>query len=242
MSKKIREIVEDARNQVKQNDPSLRKLQAKKAIADKLAAKKSGGETPKNNSSVFAAKPEPNRGPGSSRHPSVPQPHITRPMGLGEDFSVLSVDKNGKLTAKGKQQMADYLEQQKQELRHKIISKHSKYVSHPIYGGKSTQSSLETDWVKAKKELEKHGIKEDAPAMASGAAGDPGAVQNPTANYASQKSLFKNIKTKMMRRKKPVGEGFEDGVGTTKYKSKKKAATPPGIPGSNGGGIPIGGQ
>lgn len=57
----------------------------------------------------------------------------------------------------------------------------------------------------------KVGIKEDAPAMSAGAPGDPGAVQNPTSNYAAQLALNKNkfqkkVKTKMYRRKSPLSE------------------------------------
>lgn len=49
--------------------------------------------------------------------------------------------------------------------------------------------------------------KEDAPAMSSGAAGDPGHVQNATDNYASQLERRKKAVKNILRRKKPVAEG-----------------------------------
>lgn len=48
-------------------------------------------------------------------------------------------------------------------------------------------------------------MNEDAPAMAAGAAGDPGQVQNATSNYASQRDLYrKKLKAGMRKRAKPV--------------------------------------
>ena len=51
---------------------------------------------------------------------------------------------------------------------------------------------------KAEKEAKKT-VKEDAPAMSSGAAGDPGHVQNPTDNYASQKKKLSVIRRKAVK-------------------------------------------
>jgi len=49
-------------------------------------------------------------------------------------------------------------------------------------------------------------INEDAPAMSSGGAGDPGHVQNATDNHASQMGRRKDALKAMLRRKKPMGE------------------------------------
>jgi hypothetical protein len=61
----------------------------------------------------------------------------------------------------------------------------------PFYG-----QTTSLDWRKGK-------IKEDAPAMSAGAAGDPGHVQNATDNHASQMSRRKNNIKALLRRKKP---------------------------------------
>jgi hypothetical protein len=183
VSKKFKNIVEDAIKtaQPKTGDVTAQKAQRQKSQTDRMSAKKASDSLPKNNGDVFASKPEPNRGPGADRKPTVPRNHNTRP-------------------------------------------------------------TMES-------------IKEDAPAMAAGAAGDPGAVQNPTSNYAAQRDLAKKkkpLKTFMARRKKPVGEEFEAGIGNTQIKKntkvekkssgKKKVSSPPGNGGSNDAGMPIGGM
>jgi hypothetical protein len=47
-------------------------------------------------------------------------------------------------------------------------------------------------------------VKEEAPAMSAGAAGDPGQVQNPTSNYAMElqnKKLYKHMLAKQMAKR-----------------------------------------
>jgi len=79
--KRFTELKEDAVATAPKKDPdSLQDRQKAKAQTDKLANKKSNSDTPKNNDSVFSAKPEPNRGAGTDRRPSTPRNHTTRPM------------------------------------------------------------------------------------------------------------------------------------------------------------------
>lgn len=74
---------------------------------------------------------------------------------------------------------------------------------------KSKGTNAYHDWVAAKKKDKKKPVKEDI-GMAAGAAGDPGAVQNPNSNYAAQKARSTKKKTvKSMLRRKPVSEKVE---------------------------------
>jgi hypothetical protein len=58
---------------------SAKKSQSQKMQTDRLANKRADSDTPKNNNAVFSAKPEPNRGTGTDRHPAVARAHVTRP-------------------------------------------------------------------------------------------------------------------------------------------------------------------
>jgi hypothetical protein len=76
------------------SDLTLKDTQRKKSQTDKLANKKASSAIPKNNPSVFSAKPEPNRGLGADRHPNVPRGKLTRPTmesKINEDGGAVSV-------------------------------------------------------------------------------------------------------------------------------------------------------
>lgn len=223
MFKKLKVILEDA---VKTAEPKVKDITAQKAQRqkiqkDRMSGKKASDTLPKNNSSVFASKPEPNRGPGADRHPTVPRAKLTRP-------TMESLAPN----AKAGDYINDFVHSKNKMFKGDSKKQRIKRALGAFYGKKN----------------------EEAVAMAAGAAGDPGAVQNPTSNYAAQKDLMKKkslkqVKTDMVRRKKPVGEEFEAGIGNTqikkdtKVKTKgKKASTPPGNGGSSDQGMPIGGQ
>jgi hypothetical protein len=93
MPKKYK-IIEDAMKATSSVAPAPPKppkeLTANKSIkqkmnVDRLANKRANSETPKNNGAVFSPKPEPNRGTGSERRPSVPRNHNTRPTMEGKE-------------------------------------------------------------------------------------------------------------------------------------------------------------
>ena len=72
---------------------TIQDRQKAKANIDKLAAKKAVSAVPKNNSSVFSVRPEPNRGPGADRHPNVPRAKVTSPT--SEEVAVNSIGGGG---------------------------------------------------------------------------------------------------------------------------------------------------
>jgi|GEM_PF-6563323 len=89
MSKKNFKVIESYFKDLatsKPDDNNLIAQQKDKSKVDRLASKKADSSLPKNNSSVFAAKPEPNRGPGTDRRPTVPRAHRTGPT--SEEFAM----------------------------------------------------------------------------------------------------------------------------------------------------------
>ena len=87
MSKRIALIENDMKiaAEPKVDNPSLKNAIKKKQQVDKLDSKKSADAAPKDNASVFASKPEPNRGAGEDRHPSTAKAHVTRPTMEGRE-------------------------------------------------------------------------------------------------------------------------------------------------------------
>ena len=87
MSKRIALIENDMKiaAEPKVDNPSLKNAIKKKQQVDKLDSKKSADAAPKDNASVFASKPEPNRGAGDDRHPSTAKAHVTRPTMEGRE-------------------------------------------------------------------------------------------------------------------------------------------------------------
>lgn len=83
MSKKLKIIETEMKNSatppaVPKNN-NLQTRQKNKAKTDRLTDKRDVGAVPMNNNVVFSSKPEPNRGPGSNRKPTVPRAHLTGP-------------------------------------------------------------------------------------------------------------------------------------------------------------------
>jgi hypothetical protein len=164
MPKKYK-IIEDAMKATSSVAPAPPKppkeLTANKSIkqkmnVDRLANKRANSETPKNNGAVFSPKPEPNRGTGSERRPSVPRNHNTRPTMEGKESEYGA---NKELTGTFKLATIKNTMQKKSGL--------SDYHSH---NDKLTQ---------------KKSVKEDAGAVSVGSGAVAG-ITDPTTNYAFQ--------------------------------------------------------
>jgi hypothetical protein len=76
---------------------------------------------------------------------------------------------DGKLTARGEEQMRQYRQQKREQERQQIIAKHTKTVKGEPYGvapSRISQSRNEVDWKAANKELRKKGLDEQGVAEA----------------------------------------------------------------------------
>ena len=337
MSKRLEQIREGAfkamaTDQAETDRLTAHDAQKEKAQKDRFVNKKASSALPKNNASVFSVKPEPNRGPGTSRHPNVPHAHRTGPTneaiytdkksweedmrehgatefektdtrviakkadgdvlgawsvsdkhgitGLGTNLQAeareseysanrsLSSSKpaapghylvrSGSTISKAhptaqhalqayhalpnkegvkihqvKEGFGDMLGDKKGSERRKRIAKNLRDIrasnkarpkktdvfvppkgSLPwkeefavaMSGGSSLQKIKNKNKGKAKT------IKEDGGAVMGVGGGDPAHVTNPTDNYAAQKKRLGGVKTKMARRKKPIGEAYTPGV------------------------------
>lgn len=75
----------------------------------------------------------------------------------------LDTGPDGKLTAKGEEQMRRYRQQKREQERQQIIAKHTKTVKGDTYGvapSRISQSRNEVNWAAANKELRKKGLDE----------------------------------------------------------------------------------
>jgi hypothetical protein len=80
-----------------------------------------------------------------------------------EEGDTLDTGPDGKLTAKGEEQMRRYRQQKREQERQQIIAKHTKTVKGDTYGvapSRISQSRNEVDWAAANKELRKKGLDE----------------------------------------------------------------------------------
>ena len=208
---------------------SAKKIQTQKMQTDRLTNKRADSDTPKNNGSVFSAKPEPNRGTGADRHPAVPKAHVTRPTMEGKESEYSA---NRELTGTHKLSIIKTAMKKKSTGMNDYFSHNDKAAS-------------------------KMPVKEDAGAVSVGSGAVAG-ITDPTTNYAFQ-DLKKKQKAAMARRKKPVGEEFAAGIGNTdapamskKTPSKKalssfkkksgKISSPPSNPSGGDTSPPIGGE
>ncbi len=208
MFKKIGIIEQEMKKTV-----DLNTQQTKQKLQNKLDGKKSADSLPKNNDAVFAAKPEPNRGAGTSRKPSVPHAHVTAPT--NEAFYTTKKSWHEDMREHG----ATEFEETKTRIIAKkpngdILGAWSVSDEHGITGlGTNVQANENTI------------VKEDgAVAVTAGGAGDPGAVQNPSSNYSAQlyqRKKLKSFKTPMVRRKKPVGESILKPISKLKEKFER---------------------
>ena len=76
-------------------------------------------------------------------------------------MDTLSTGPDGKLTAKGEEQMRRYRQQKREQEKQKIIAKHTNTVKGQPYGvapSRISQSRNEVDWKAANKELRKKGL------------------------------------------------------------------------------------
>jgi hypothetical protein len=92
-------------------------------------------------------------------------------QGLAEGRKDDSLDTgpDGKLTARGEEQMRQYRQQKREQERQQIIAKHTKTVKGEPYGvapSRISQSKNEVDWKEANKELRKKGLDEQGVAEA----------------------------------------------------------------------------
>jgi hypothetical protein len=75
----------------------------------------------------------------------------------------LDTGPDGRLTARGEEQMRQYRQQKREQERQQIIAKHTKTVKGDTYGvapSRMSQSRNEVDWKAANKELRKKGLDE----------------------------------------------------------------------------------
>jgi hypothetical protein len=82
----------------------------------------------------------------------------------------LDTGPDGKLTAKGEEQMRRYRQQKREQERQQIIAKHTKTVKGDTYGvapSRISQSRNEVNWAAANKELRKKGLDEQGVAEGS---------------------------------------------------------------------------